>query len=165
MKNSDRKLTNRIYKSDTMLHFQNLFSYLCTQGSWSTTHPYFLRLHEVLLLKFLKMSPWPVSHTEWWWSGNQCTQLSLCAVHSLVQQAERGPFKKGQKSLTSELGPGVLKLKSEIIKKKGGGGVGGRVLTGNINTRHQTGQWNSLVRTKDRLFPCKVFETPNQALP
>ena len=39
-----------------MLHFQNLFSYLCTQGSWSTTHPYFLRLHEVLLLKFVKMS-------------------------------------------------------------------------------------------------------------
>ena len=112
MKNSDRKLTNQIYKSDTILHFQNLFSYLCTQGSWSTTHPYFLRLYEVLLLKFLKMSLWPVSHTEWWWSGNQSTQLSLHAVHSLVQQAERGTFKKGQKSLTSELGPGVLKLKS-----------------------------------------------------
>lgn len=56
MKNSDRKLTNQIYKSDTILHFQNLSSYLCTQGSWSTTHPYFLRLYEVLLLKFLKMS-------------------------------------------------------------------------------------------------------------
>lgn len=39
-------------------------------------------------------------------------------MHSLVQQVERGTFKKGQKSLTSELGPGVLKLKSEIIKKK-----------------------------------------------
>lgn len=167
-KTSDRKLTNQIYKSDNILHFQNLFSYPCTQGSWSTIHPYFLRLHEVLLLKFLKMSLWPVSHTEWWWSGNQSTQLSLWTVHSLVQQVERGTFKKGQKSLTSELGPGVLKLKSEITKKKKKktvAGGGGRVLTGNINTRHQTGQWNSLVRTKERLFPCKVFETPNQALP
>lgn len=65
-------------------------------------------------------------------------------MHSLVQQVERGTFKKGQKSLTSELGPGVLKLKSEIIKKKKKkkkvAGGGGRVLTGNINTRHQTGQ-------------------------
>lgn len=70
------------------------------------------------------MSLWPVSHTERWWSGNQSTQLSLCAVLFLVQQAERGTFKKGQKSLTSELGPGVLKLKSEIIKKKVGGRAG-----------------------------------------
>lgn len=121
-KTSDRKLTNQVYKSNNILHFQNLFSYPCTQGSWSIIHPYFLRLHEVLLLKFLKMSLWPVSHTEW--SGNQSTQLSLCTVHSLVQQVERGTFKKGHKSLTSELGPGVLKLKSEIIKKKSGGGRG-----------------------------------------
>lgn len=40
------------------LHFQNLLLYLCTQWSWSMTHPYFLHLHEVLLLKFLKMPLW-----------------------------------------------------------------------------------------------------------
>lgn len=62
--------------------------------------------------------------------------ITLCSALPGAASRERN-LKKGQKSLTSELDTRVLKIKIRNHKKVG---RGVRVLTGNINTRHQTGQ-------------------------
>ena len=78
---------------------------------------------------------------------------SIIILYNALLGAEDGEMnlKKGKKSLTSWTGHRSSQIKTRNHKKRE------QVLTGNMNTRHQTGQWT--------VFPCEVFKTLNQALP
>ena len=76
------------------MNFQNLFSYLCMQGSWSTTHLYFLCLYEVLLQKFLKGSCDPKSHRMVMIRKSIHSIITLCCAFPGAASGERNLKKR-----------------------------------------------------------------------